>query len=130
MHTDVDSIVSLSAGQEGEVLRVAFIDSKSTEHTLVFRIDDPVDGGSGSTRRDYKAPLIESRVQADWINPITCVPATGSVIRKTPLTWQEAAKLIDKIKPLVNQRPPEDGQALERIEQAIRQHLLTLAKPA
>lgn len=100
MYTEVETIVSLEVCPDGGSLSVTFLDPKRVRHKLIFRIDENATEASEGIRV-YKSALVESLITTDWKNPITCVVAPETVVRKTPVNWDSAAAILDNLRPLV-----------------------------
>jgi len=118
VYPEVENIVSLDMYRDGGSLGVTFLDTKHTKHAMIFRIDS-----AASERSDgmliYRSALIESSINADWVNRVTCVPASGTVVRKTPITWERAADLLADLRPLLGKFGSDENQVFQKMEQVV-----------
>ncbi len=122
MGIEAKEIVSLEERRDGGSLAVTFLDPAHTRHTLIFRIASVATESSDGVGV-YQSALIESLVTADWLNSVTCVPASGTVVRKTPVTWEKAAEILSDLGPLVPGFPSGNKWVFEKMQQVLSSNL-------
>lgn len=128
MLAEVKEIVSLDTCEDGLSLAVTFLDAECTRHTMIFRIDNAATA-SGDGVSVYKSALIESLVAADWLNPITCVSASGTVVRKTPVSWEKAADILLNLRPLVVNFVSDKKWVFKEMEEVVSSALRAASTP-
>ncbi len=122
MYTEVKDIVSLGLYRDGRSLSVTYVDPEHTKHVMIFRNDsEATEGGDGAGI--YTSARVESYITADWLNPITCVSSSNKVVRKTPVTWEKAAEILGKLRPLAVNLTPDNTWILHSMEQVASSEL-------
>ncbi|TGD76015.1 hypothetical protein E4634_00220 [Mangrovimicrobium sediminis] len=122
MPIDVKEIVSLDAHRDGGSLGVTFLDSQQTKHEMLFRVD-PESAGSGDGIVAYRSPLVKSFITATRKNPVTCLVAPQSVVRKTPISWEAAGEILESVKRLAVEFMPDDERVYQAMEVVVRDDL-------
>ena len=116
MNINVKELVSLGEGNQAHAPYIIFIDAKNTRHKLTFGIDHQ---RSDTINSDYfySLAVLESTITAKTFNRVTCLTSPTTVVRKTPLSWQNAQSILQACRPLIETFTLKDIATLDTLEQ-------------
>ena len=101
MIVTVESLTGFDVYRDGGSLSASFLDSDGMERALFFPIDLVVRSGRQFEWQGYKSPVLQHFYRHDDVSRITGEAIEGWDVQEQPVTWEDAVRILDQIRPFV-----------------------------
>jgi hypothetical protein len=100
MVVTVESLTGFDVYRDGGSLSASFLDSDGLERTLFFPIDLVMRPDRQFEWLGYKSPVLQHFYRHDHVSRITGETIKGWDVQEQPVTWEDAVRILDQIRPL------------------------------
>jgi hypothetical protein len=112
---DVRELVSIDTYRDGGSIGASFLDAMD-QHVSLF-LHRIVDAGNVVT--GYAAPLLQRHVPHEYTSKLDGGLLAYHTREDTPLSWEDAGRLLAAIAPMVPAVAPHDGYTFERLQRVV-----------